>query len=604
MDGMRIVRYKPGGLRDATVLTPDFASACDPAVSFDGTQILFTGKKFPCDSWQIWRMNADGSDKVQITHRTGDCVSPLYIGTLFHLDDAAPTEQFVYVSSDAGWVNECGYGPSLAIYTARLDGSHSTQITYNLSSDFDPDVLPNGRLVFTSWRRSALRGEDRGVFGLMAINNDGTDMLPYYGNLDRPAFKGSVCVNEKAGRVYFIESERSNWLGGGDLSYVSMRRPLHSHGVLAKADGGCYANPCALPDGGLIASYASNGDAARYGLFRIDSQTGERLEAVYRSSEWHCIDAQALAPHDPVKGRSSVVNLEKDTGVFYCLSVYNSQIPGLKELAPGSVKQVRVVEGIPLLQTQPRAQVSSLAFSGVGSNQYTGVPTAAKRILGVAPVEEDGSFHVEVPAHTPVAFHLLDERNQAIYKQDSWTWVPPREWRGCVGCHEDREMAPPNQIVSAVVQKARKLTLPPRHRRTVDFVNQIKPILEANCSGMGCHSPGGTKPILDLNRLVEHPGEGAFFSAAYETLLSPIEENSNKRYVVPGSAKDSPLIWRIMGERTDGKPSVDPIMQMPPAEALSPVEKTLSIEWIDLGALYDVRPLAEAFDAKNEIQDK
>lgn len=85
--------------------------------------------------------------------------------------------------------------------------------------------------------------------------------------------------------------------------------------------------------------------------------------------------------------------------------------------------------------------------------------------------------------------------------------------------------------------------------------------------------------------------------AAYETLLSPIEGRNEERYVVPGSAKDSPLIWQIVGERTGDSPFTGSIAPMPPHEALPVVEKNLLIEWIDLGALYDIRPVAEAADA-------
>jgi AMMECR1 domain-containing protein len=30
----------------------------------------------------------------------------------------------------------------------------------------------------------------------------------------------------------------------------------------------------------------------------------------------------------------------------------------------------------------------------------------------------------------------------------------PREWRGCIGCHEDREMVVPNIMANAFVKRA------------------------------------------------------------------------------------------------------------------------------------------------------
>lgn len=600
---MRIVRLAPGQpASEPLCLTSGFVSACDPAVSFEGNQILFAGKKSENDRWQIWRMERDGENKTQLTHRTSDSFMPLYVGSLFHLDDPAPSDQFAFVGTETSQVNEWGFGSNLALYAAKRDGSSVTKITFNLSSDFDPDVLPNGRIVYTSWRRSRMEKDGLGTFGLMAVNIDGTDLMPYYGNLDPPAFKGMARISPESGRVYYIESERSNWLAAGDIAYVTMRRPLHSHRVLSHDDKGLYAYPCALPDSGLIASYRSGEESGCFGLYRIDPETGERKEALYSSNEWHCVDAQVMASHPEVKGRASVANLQKQTGFFYCLSIYNSEIPGVKKLPSGSVKHVRILEGLPLAQDDLRTKIvpSQFPFAGTNSNQYNGTPFTASRILGIADVEEDGSFHVEVPAQIPLAFQLLNGRGMAIAEQRSWTWAIPWEKRGCIGCHEDREMAPPNRLVKAVVRKAQALTLPPERRRMVDFVHEIKPILEAKCSGAGCHSEGEKRPNLDVSKLAGHPGQGAFFTAAYENLLSPIADRENDRYVIPGSAKESPLIWQILGERTGSLELPNSpggvILQMPPHTFLSDVEKTLLIEWIDLGALYDIRAIAAAAD--------
>ncbi len=85
-----------------------------------------------------------------------------------------------------------------------------------------------------------------------------------------------------------------------------------------------------------------------------------------------------------------------------------------------------------------------------------------RRILGTAPVEADGSFHIRVPAKTPLAFQLLDKEGKVITTQLTWTWVMPRESRGCIGCHEDRELAPPNQLPRAVVKPAVQIEAAPR----------------------------------------------------------------------------------------------------------------------------------------------
>ncbi|RKY71527.1 MAG: hypothetical protein DRP97_01890, partial [Candidatus Latescibacterota bacterium] len=57
-EGCRIVSLAPDG--KFRVLTPKFASACDPCVSFDGKRILFSGKRTPEDPWNIYEMDTDG----------------------------------------------------------------------------------------------------------------------------------------------------------------------------------------------------------------------------------------------------------------------------------------------------------------------------------------------------------------------------------------------------------------------------------------------------------------------------------------------------------------------------------------------------------------
>ncbi len=64
------------------VLTPGFHGACDPAVSFDGTHLLFSGKKTASDPWHIFEMAVDGSNVRQVTQGTEDHRSRCYEPTI------------------------------------------------------------------------------------------------------------------------------------------------------------------------------------------------------------------------------------------------------------------------------------------------------------------------------------------------------------------------------------------------------------------------------------------------------------------------------------------------------------------------------------------
>ena len=65
-------------------------------------------------------------------------------------------------------------------------------------------------------------------------------------------------------------------------------------------------------------------------------------------------------------------------------------------------------------------------------------------VLGEAPIEEDGSFYIAVPPDKPVRFEVLDGAGRVVRAQRSWIWARSGEEHGCVGCHEDRAVAPEN----------------------------------------------------------------------------------------------------------------------------------------------------------------
>ena len=70
--------------------------------------------------------------------------------------------------------------------------------------------------------------------------------------------------------------------------------------------------------------------------------------------------------------------------------------------------------------------------------------------MGIVPVEEDGSFYLKVIADTPFRLQALDDMGQVVNGPSGWLWLRPFERRGCVGCHEDPELAPKNFVPLSV----------------------------------------------------------------------------------------------------------------------------------------------------------
>jgi hypothetical protein len=181
-----------------------------------------------------------------------------------------------------------------------------------------------------------------------------------------------------------------------------------------------------------------------------------------------------------------------------------------------------------------------------------------------------------------------------------WIWAKNREPRGCIGCHEDRELVPENWFVEAMHGPSVSLTLPPERRRSVDFRRDVMPIIAGKCAP--CHGQRGETPLHLSGELTLVPGpEGKpHFNRDYESLLAPSEGGRSGapwgKYVHPGRARTSPLVWNLFGRNTsrpwDAVDARGPIKRMPPAgaEPLSEDEKRALVEWIDLGALWDGIP--------------
>jgi hypothetical protein len=80
--------------------------------------------------------------------------------------------------------------------------------------------------------------------------------------------------------------------------------------------------------------------------------------------------------------------------------------------------------------------------------------------LGTVPIMPDGSFSVEVPADTAIAFQAVDGEGRSELNEMSWIFLRPGETRGCVGCHAVRQSAAlvqTNKFIAAATFQPLKL---------------------------------------------------------------------------------------------------------------------------------------------------
>jgi hypothetical protein len=260
-----------------------------------------------------------------------------------------------------------------------------------------------------------------------------------------------------------------------------------------------------------------------------------------------------------------------------------TNIPDYKQTEMGLIKYVRVVEGLPLSEDI----VDSLVQKDIKKDKMNYLNP--RRILGVVPVEPDGSFHIRVPAETPLNFQLLDENHMSVARQEAWTWVMGNENRGCIGCHEDRELSPPNILVAAVSKPAVDLSLSADKRKTVDFQHQVAPIIRQKCSTDNCHVTG--KILPDLEEKTGTVGKESS-QHVFEILTKTTIRGQGERYIIPGNAKASPLIRHLfeMREISNKKTYADDSIDRASNKELTEQEQMIFVEWIDTGAFWDLSP--------------
>jgi hypothetical protein len=310
------------------------------------------------------------------------------------------------------------------------------RLTFNLSNDMDPVILPDGRMLYAGWLRSApARGAD-GRVALLGVNEDGTDYQTYAG--DQGLRVKQTPAPTTGGKVVFVESDRIEADGSGRLASVSQVRPLHSYRSLTAEKDGLFRAPSALPDGRVLVAWRDARGRGPFAIYRYDLETGAR-EKAFEDPGWHAVQARLVAPRAMPDARSSVVRDDDAEGTLYTIDV------GIHDLGAalprGTAKSLRVLEGVAAAADRP----------------------ARARLLGVIPLAEDGSFQVRIPANTPVRLQVLDGEGLAL-RTSAWLWVRNHAAQGCVGCHEDPERTPPNRLIKALSSPAPVLAPPPEKR--------------------------------------------------------------------------------------------------------------------------------------------
>ena len=379
-------------------LTQDFYSACAPKISYDGIFMLFAAQKEQNDIWQVWEMNLSNLKKRQITSSKEHCIDPDYL----------PGERLVFSKLTSR--NNPKIKTEYTLFSCNLDGSNLGQITYDPSTYFASTILNDGRLVAIG---KELIPEEKNAM-LMIMRPDGTKKELFYQSVADHNLHGRVW-DMGNGKIVFIESDS---VGNKDITAIDYNRPLHSKENLTSKIEGDFYTVNHYNENMVLTSYRPNKEE-NYALYEFDTQNHELSEPIYKDEDYHVLEAVVVEKRNRPKKLPSEVDLTVKTALLVC-------------------QDINFAYSIPKDSTQYVHEASRLEILGIDST------------LATINTEKDGSFYIKILADTPFKMQTIDENNNVVKGPSSWLYLRPNERRGCVGCHENRELVPKNTQPYAV----------------------------------------------------------------------------------------------------------------------------------------------------------
>jgi len=579
----------------------------DLEVSWDARKLLFSMRRTPPENFSIWEMDADGSGLKQLTDGAGADIDPCYL----------PDGRIVFSSTRDMKYCGCNWHLQGNLFRIDADGSNLRQLGRNNLYESRPSVLPDGRIIYDRWNYV-----DRHFgcsFGLWTMFPDGRSQALFYGEnawapgaiFDARALPGGnpervvcifgACHDRPWGAL--VALDRRKGLDGMAPVMHSFPRDITNRICMTAnlGKGREMVNPCEK----IIDSFRSlpvkyedpfplDGDSVLCARTLIEAQKGERTgiylcslsngteTLIHKEARFGCFDPMPLAPRAKPPVLVDAVDYTKKTGVFYLADVYHGT--GMENVPRGTIKALRIVEA-------PPKRDRSDHFWNTDTTHRPAVNyncTNTKRVLGIVPVEADGSALFEVEAGLFVFFQALDADGKMVQSMRNGTTLQPGERASCVGCHEDRlEATPPPKETAARHHAPHVPSLPEGEvSRPFSYVRDVQPIWNRNC--VKCHDYG--KPGEKAVNLA--PDLGIVFNTSYMSLRAKI---ALRWYPdEPGQPKE------LLKPVDDGPPDVLPayawgshrsrLVDMLDAGhhgvKLTKAERGKIIEWIDLNTPY------------------
>ncbi len=507
----------------------------DPELSWDAKRLLFCFKGTQDGPTGIYEIGLDGTGLRSLT-APDECmtscgrfakhhdVSPAYL----------PDGRILFTSTRPNGLVPCNNTGVDIMHIMNSDGENVQRISVNNVNEFDPCIMPDGRILHGRWEyvdKTALTQQS-----LWTIFPDGTNETALFANnLVRPEALLDARPVPGASHLVAATLARHNAPPRGSIALVNTRVSKNSPDAIHNYDHpddptndtGESCEP--WPLGGGVVLFSGRPPGAERNALEMVDQHGRR-EVVHQEADICCHSPIPIKPRVMPLHIPKAIAEEEKTGRFYVQDIY----AGLTGIEPGTVKWLRVLE--------ETSRTSATPGGGGPFNQTFLVSAAlafsAKNFLGVVPVEEDGSAHFEVPAGRALYLQALDEEGRMVQSMRTFVQAAPGTTRSCIGCHERKFDAPSNKgLRTAHLGEAVRPMPESWGTGYLDYPSMVQPVLDKHC--VVCHGgKNGFAAGLDLSG-----GWTEFFNISYENLVSRREDQMTASLIAGIDCMNGTALW-------------------------------------------------------------
>ena len=499
--------------------------------NYSGLQCSFTDK----NAWHIYSVDVDGSNLKQLTTGVFNDFDPCWL----------PNGKVAFISDRRGGFGRChmtadGGAPwfTYTLHRMNSDGTQMERLSHHETCEWQPSVMHDGNIVYTRWDYV-----DRGFFQAhhpWTTTPDGRNALAIHGNYpkdwqDRPcmemdirAIPGSQKLSATAaahhGQTYGSLVIVNPMVDDDDamapvrLITPDERFPETEYGYYCRESS--YASAWPLSEDYYLCVFGypepeeydrppSGSDSKKtvenYGIYLLDAFGN--IELLYRDPKISCLSpiplkARPTPPVIPDIVQPYVVDLNQprmnldrpeqvanakreddvhEPAVVSIMNIYESRHDWPENV---KIKDLRIIQVLP--KSNPGRNNPAIGY---------GTEKNARVVLGTVPVEEDGSVNFFLRPYILVFFQALDEKGRAIQSMRSGVYTAPMEKLSCIGCHENRNSAPPVQHSTMAMKRQPSVIKPEvEGSNPFSYVRLVQPVLDKNC--LSCHDEGGKNLVL------------------------------------------------------------------------------------------------------------